>query len=890
MADAKDKLRTRGKDVSVGDKFPEGREKTVLRALGLSGGIYGGAPCAVEVKDGRIVRIRPLHYDWKYDGKQFNPWKIKRKGKTLEPLMKSLPSPFTLAYKKRVYSANRIKYPLKRVDWDPNGERNPQNRGKSKYKRISWDEAINIVVSELKRVREKYGPFAVFVQGDGHGECKTIHGPHGCQAGLLSKMESGNFTVQVRNPDSWEGWYWGAKFVWGNMEAGLQLQQTNLVNDVLNNTDMIIYWGGDPHTTSPHTPGFYCNWFLQRCMDVGIKKLFVCPDLNYTANTLADKWIPILPNTDAALLLAIAYMWITEGTYDKEYIATHAVGFDKFSDYVLGKTDGVPKTPAWASPKCDVPEWTIKALAREMAKKVTSILGGGAGGGAIRGPYSHEPARLIVCLLGMMGLGKPGVNQMAAPWNQWPRPVVYLGAWQDTTPWTGMNFDVITKQCIPKTLVHEAILNPPINTWGCGGILMPTEDQFVKYTYPIPKEEGGTEIHMLWSDAPCRITCWNNGFRTVEAARSPKMECIVVQHPWLENETLFADIILPVSTKLELKDISLCTLEPLRALLYEDKCIDNVGESKSDYEIVCEVAKKLGLAEEYTGGLTVDERIEKGYRGLQVDNYISWEELKKKGYWSVPASPDWEKDPPGLIDFYRDPENNPLETPSGKLEFYSEILAKHFPDDKERPPVPSWIEGGPGWTHDERRSGKRFKKYPLLFISNHPHWRMHAQCDDISWFREVHTCRIRGYDGYQYEPIWMHPSDAEKRGIKNGDIVKIYNERGIVLGGAYVSERIMPGALSQDHGARADLIAAGPDEFIDRGGSNNLISPLNPSSKNTGGQATSGFLVEVEKLDPAEMEEWRRKYPEAFERDYDPASGLHFNAWVEGGMKSVLAP
>ena len=158
MSEKKGRLKARGKDVTADGERAAETEKTVLKALGLSGGIYGGAPCAVDVKDGKIVRIRPLHYDWKYNKKEFNPWKFERNGKTLEPLMKSLPSPFSLAYKKRAYSPNRIKYPLKRVDWDPNGERNPENRGKSKFKRISWDEAAEIVASEIKRVHKKYGP------------------------------------------------------------------------------------------------------------------------------------------------------------------------------------------------------------------------------------------------------------------------------------------------------------------------------------------------------------------------------------------------------------------------------------------------------------------------------------------------------------------------------------------------------------------------------------------------------------------------------------------------------------------------------------------------------------------------------------------------------------
>ena len=211
----------------------KGEEKTVIRSISFMGFIGGGNPCAVDVKDGRIVRVRPLHYDSKYTKEEINPWKIQKNGKTFEASLKSMPGPFSLAYKKRAYSPNRIKYPLKRVDWDPNGERNPQNRGKSKYKRISWDEAAGLVASELKRVHEKYGPYAVLAQADGHGECKTIHAPHGCQ--ILLHDTLGGFTQQQRNPDSWEGWYWGSMHVWGTGSVGFPLPAENYFKESLSN-------------------------------------------------------------------------------------------------------------------------------------------------------------------------------------------------------------------------------------------------------------------------------------------------------------------------------------------------------------------------------------------------------------------------------------------------------------------------------------------------------------------------------------------------------------------------------------------------------------------------------------------------------------------------------
>jgi trimethylamine-N-oxide reductase (cytochrome c) len=872
------------------------QEKTVIKALGLMGAGGGGGPCAVDVKDGKIVRIRPLHYDWKYTREHLNPWKIQRNGKTLEPIMKSLPSPFSLAYSKRAYSPNRIKYPLKRVDWDPDGERNPENRGKSKYRRISWDEAAGLIAGEIKRVHREYGKYAILAQVDGHGECKTVHAVHGCPALLLDK--AGGHTQQTRNPDSWEGWHWGSKHVWGDGFVGMMSPQTNVLKDISENGELVLCWGCDPETTPWGFAGQAATNICYFWKEAGIKQVYICPDLNYGAAIHADKWIPVLPNTDAALQLAIIYVWVTEGTYDKEYVATHAVGMDKVADYALGKEDGIPKTPEWASPKCGVPEWTIKALAREFALKTTSIAHY-FGGSYIRGPYSTEPARLECILLGMQGLGKPGVHQYQLSLEGMPSSdmkgpprlsksmmgMPKLGPSEDpirlpmVLTMTGM---VYTKQHIPKTLIQEAILNPPVSFWSTGAFMAPVEDQFVKYTYPLPKEEGGSEIHMIWTDTPCRTTCWNDGNRTIEAMRSPKIECIVAQHPWLENDCLLADIILPVSTTFEEDDIvgNTGVGGDFRSVGLQRQAIQPVGESMSDYEAVLEVAKKLGIVEEVTEGKTVEEWIKNFFEErYALPDYISWDEFNKKEYYVYPTAKGWEKEPAGLIDFYKDPEANPLPTPSGKLEFYSERLAENFPDDEERPPLPKWIERGE--THDERISGERARQYPLLVISNHGRWRVHANCDDISWTREVLTCKVKGPDGYMYEPLWIHPKTAAERGIKTGDIVKVYNERGAVLGGAYVTERLMPGVVYIDHGARCDWIIPGE---IDRGGAIDLISPTGLTSKHCGGMATSGFLVEAEKVSPAQMEKWKQRYPEAFEREYDPASGLRFNAWVEEGM------
>jgi anaerobic selenocysteine-containing dehydrogenase len=308
-------------------------------------------------------------------------------------------------------------------------------------------------------------------------------------------------------------------------------------------------------------------------------------------------------------------------------------------------------------------------------------------------------------------------------------------------------------------------------------------------------------------------------------------------------------------------------------LFPEGQCIEPVGESKSDYEIVCLIAEKLGVLKEYTGGKSIKEWIKYGFDTSGVQDRISFTELKKKGYYVAPVDPDWEKYPAGLKEFYENPEANPLKTPSGKIEFYAQNLAKHFPGDDERPPVPHWIENSD--SHDERISGKRAGNYPLLLVSNHPRWRVHVEMDDVAWLREIPTCKIKGLDGYLYEPVWINPEDAVARGIKHGDIVNIFNERGGVLGGAYITERIIPGAVYQDHGARYDPIIDGK---LDRGGSNNTICPSKTTSRNASGEVTSGFLVQVERTDINSLME---KYPDSFKRKYNPEVGLLFNSWIE---------
>ena len=860
-----------------------GEEQSITIGMGFCANALPGNAAVTDIKDGKIVRIRPLHYDWKYDPEEFNPWEMKVRGTSFKPLLKSTLPPYSIGYKKRVYSPNRVRYPLKRVDWDPNGERNPQNRGSSKFVRISWDEALDIIVSEIKRVHKAYGPYGILCQGDGHGEDKIVHASHGCNTRLLEHL--GGYTYQIRNTDSWEGWWWGAKHVWGMEPLGQMSPLNNVMLDMAENTELILFWGCDPETTpwawNGQMASRLCYWFG----DLGIKQTYICPDVNYGAAVHGDKWIPIRPNTDAALQLAIAYQWFKNGTYDKKYLETHAYGVDKFEAYVTGEEDGVPKTPEWAAAITGVPSRTIKSLASEWASKRTSIAHSN-GGGYIRGPYATEPARLEVLLLAMQGLGKPGAHQVKMfEWN-WLGPRLFFDLERTAMPravavptvgaayrgWSFLPWNLkFPKQIIPKTLIPEAILNPPISWYSTTMLYMPRSDQFKEYVYPV---EGCSEIHMVWTDSPSWITCWNSGNKFIEAMKSPKIEFMLAQHPWLENDCLFADIVLPVSTKFELSDIGTgIGSGDFETIFTEPQCIDPVGESKSDYEIVCMIAERFGLLDKVTEGKSIDDWIKYGWETSGVQDLVSWEQLKDKGYYVVPTDKDWEDYPRGMAKFHEDPAGNPLTTPTGKIEFYATGLAEHFPDDEERPPVPHYIAYGV--SHQESLSHPRAEKYPLLVMSNHPRWSVHSQHEDITWLREIDTCKVRGADGYQYHPLWISAKDADERGIKKGDIVKLFNDRGGILCGAYITERIMPGVVGIDHGAKYDPIVPGE---LDRGGAENTICPSKTTSKNAAGHAVSGFLVEVEKVD---LEALRTRYPEALARPFHPDAGPFVEGFLE---------
>jgi len=826
-----------------------------------------GGPISVYVEDGEIVRVRPIVID----ENDLKPWTIEARGKKFSPPKQVKLASYITTERTRVYSENRIKYPMKRVDFDPNsGNRNTENRGKSTYVRIGWDEALDIVAAEMKRIRQNYGAEAITGIVSSHHNWGTVNYKMGPFSRFMNRL---GFTFIFDNPDSWEGFHWGAVHSYGFFWRLGCPEQYDLLEDTLKNAEMVIYWASDPYANW----GTYCGgesqiWRLWT-REAGIKQVFIDPFCNYTAATIGDRWIAPKVGTDSAMALAIAYVWLKDDTYDKKYLETHTIGFEQFRDYVLGKEDKKSKTPKWAEKICGVPARHITALAREWASKRTVLSCGvrGGYGGAVRLAYGHEWARFAVFLQAMQGLGKPGVSMwgsgMGAPFNA----NFYFPGYADTdgklsvTSAADKKITNPVQQRLYRLLFPEAILNPPVEWRGEGFCGNSIEQQLKPYKYPLP---GKSEVKMFYRYGGSFMGTMTETNKWVMAYQSPKLEFVVNQDCWWGGEAKFADIVLPACTNLERDDVAEFASPGgysahggngcnYRIIVRQKKCIEPLFESKTDYDIFTLLAERLGFKDDFTdGGKTIMDWVKRYFEISDLPKHISWEEFNRKGYYVVPVPDDY-KPTPALRWFYEgrtcdtpdylNPKRNTkkgkeLGTYSGKIEFVSQSLMQHLPDDKERPPMPRYI---PSW---EGPNSPLARKYPLQLLSPHPRYSFHTHYDSHSpWLAEIPGHRIQK-DGYSYWVARIHPHDAELRGIKHGDIVKLYNDRGAVLCIAQVTERCKPGVVhSYCSSTKFDPMEPGKAYSIDKGGCVNLLTSARMLSKNAPGMAPNSCLIEIEK-------------------------------------------
>jgi anaerobic selenocysteine-containing dehydrogenase len=421
-------------------------------------------------------------------------------------------------------------------------------------------------------------------------------------------------------------------------------------------------------------------------------------------------------------------------------------------------------------------------------------------------------------------------------------------------------------QHIPRLKIPECILDGKFEWRGKGFCGPSIEAQFHKYKYPA---DGYPEIQMYYKYGGSFIGTMNETNRYVKAYKTDRLPFVVNQSIWNEGEAHFADIILPACTNFERWDISEfanCSgyiadsyiQVNHRIISLQHKCIEPLGESKSDYEIFAFLAKRLGLYEVYTeGGLNELDWVRRMFDASDLPDYISWDDFFKKGYFVVPIPEDYkptpalrwfaegrEKDTP---DWGPPPESQEefgkgLQTTSGLIEFESSSLKKFDPGDEERPLIPKYI---PSWEgHHTRRL---YNKYPLQMLTPHPRFSFHTMGDaKESWMNEVKDHRVL-IDGYYYWIIRINTKDAGERGIRENDLVKVFNDRGEVICAAQVTERVPPGTV-HSYESCADYDPLGkPGESADRSGCVNILTPSRYITKNSCGQAPNSCLVQIEK-------------------------------------------
>ena len=831
-----------------------------------------GGPVFVYVKDGKIIRITPMDFD----DEDPAPWTIEAKGKKFTPPRKTSLAAHGLALKSMVYSEDRIMTPMKRVDFDPDGDRNIQNRGKSEFVPISWDEALDIVVKEIHRAKAK-----------GRGSILAASGSHhqwGNFGHFLSAF--GRFinlvgcSRMMGSPDSWEGWFWGAMHHWGNsMRLGTP-EFYGTVEDCLQEAEMMVFWSSDPDKTYGYDGTVRRGW----AKELGIKMVHIDPYLNHTAGYLGGKWIAPKPGTDPAMAQALCHVWITEDLYDKEFVENRSVGFDEWKAYILGETDGTPKTPEWQEQETGVPARTVRALAREWGTKKTYLGAGSWGcglGGAGRGPMGAQWARMMTILGAMQGYGRPGVNfgnlQFGAPLDfSFYFPGYAEGGMSGeltASANAANNYQrmphVVTmnpvRQTIPRKFIPEAITQG--RALGYLTDVSTVQGQFMKFGYPAP---GHAPISMLYKYGSSSLGTQVDSNRYVEMYQHENLEFVVNQSIWWEGETKFADIILPACTVFEHWDIGewynvgagyvhhMYSMNNHRVISLQHQCIEPLGESKSDYEIFLAICERLGLGAMFAeGGNTELDWCKRAYDSSDMSDHISWSKFLKRGYFVVPNVEEGARAPVANRWFYEGrkkdtPEPYPLpadyvqdwgdglQTPSGKFEFVASTLNNI--DDEGRPPLNKYMP-----TYESHDRNPDLSKYPLQLLTPHMRYPFHIMGDEKGCtIRDIPDHRVR-VDGEEYLVAVISKQDAEERGIKSDDLIRLWNKRGSVVCAAYVTDRVRPGVVSAPTASAEYRPMGEPGNSTDLGGCVNQLNSKDNMTEHTHSIKPNTTLIEMEK-------------------------------------------
>ncbi|MBY0430846.1 MAG: molybdopterin-dependent oxidoreductase [Rhodospirillales bacterium] len=720
------------------------------------------------------------------------------------------------SYRSRLYSPERLLYPMMRV-----GE-----RGEGKFKRVSWDEALSFVASKMVELKTKYGPTAIVDQSYAGSSYGVLHKSDQIE-GLLARF-LGMFGCRTTSwsVPSYQATTFSSRMTFGTIEDGNE-------DDAFAHTKLMVMWGWNPAYTFHGGNTFY---YMRMAKQRGCKFVLVDPQYTDSASTYDAWWIPIKPNTDAAMMAAMAQYIFANNLHDQDFINRFSLGVDpgtmpnwalaqgheSFKEYILGTRDGQPKTPEWAEPICGVPAETIKKLAHLYATTKPAALKASWAPG--RNAYGEQYNRMAAALqtitgnIGKLGGCAEGVGKgwhaegVAYPYDEFSN-VWFAAIKSDRWPHCVLNYPNVKRE--------------EVGLW----------ERSDNLDGVIPNIKA-----IFWQGSN-----WFNQLTNInkEIEAIKKLELVVCMDATITPSGLWADILLPIATHFERHDVSLPWYKG-HYYIHRPKVIEPMGESRTDFQVFTELAYRLGFGERYNPRATREywtnpEPVDEAYLVAWWDKVqhhqgvtMSWDEFKQRGVYKFTF-------PRIHVAFQDQVEKGlPWPTPSGRIEIFSSQLAQIQDFSKTRygyhiPPIPKWIEP---W---ESLNSPKTVQFPFHMITPHPRWRTHSIFHNIPWLRET-------FD----QEVTINGSDAKKLGIKTGDVVEVWNERGKTVVPAYVTERVMPGVVVLHEGAWMDLDKDG----VDRSGNPDFLTLDEPSP--AGAFAYNTILVNLKKTTLEHRPGWDR--------------------------------
>ncbi|CAH0529416.1 trimethylamine-N-oxide reductase TorA [Vibrio natriegens] len=722
-----------------------------------------------------------------------------------------------------IYSPSRVRYPMVRLDWLKKHKYSADTRGNNRFIRVTWDEALDLFYRELERVQKEYGPWALHAGQTGWNQTGAFNN---CTAHMQRAVGMhGNFITKVGDYSTGAG-QTIMPYVLGSTEV---YAQGTSWSEILENSDNIVLWANDPvknlqvgWNCETHESFKYLEQLKEKVAKGEINVLSVDPVKNKTQRYLENDHLYINPMTDVAFMLAVAHVLYNEELYDKKFIETYCLGFEEFIQYVQGQTkDKTEKTPEWAAAICGVKADKIREFARMLVNGRTQILMGWCIQRQEHGEQPYWAAAVVAAMVGQIGLPGGGISyghhysSIGVPSTGFAGPGGFpRNLDQGMKPkWDNNDFNGYSRT-IPVARWIDAILEPgkEINYNG-GKVKLPDFKMMVI--------------------SGCNPWHHHQDRNRMKKAFKKLQTVVTIEFAWTAT-CRFSDIVLPACTQWERNDIDVYGSYSSRGLVAMHRLVDPLFQSKPDFQIMSELTQRFGRREEYTRGMSEMEWIESLYNDCKKANEGKFEMPEFNEFWEKSVL-DFGEGKPWVrhADFRKDPELNPLGTPSGFIEITSRKIGRYGYEHCQEHPM--WFEKS-----ERSHGGPGSDKYPFWLQSCHPDKRLHSQMCESEEFRATYAVQGR-------EPVYINPVDAKAKGIKDGDLVRVFNGRGQLLAGAVLTDSYPRGVVRIEEGAWYGPLNEKEGAICTYGDPNTLTQDIGSSEL---AQATSAntCIVDFEKF------------------------------------------